>query len=202
MSRLPATVETGPEFPGFTRRMPPRSTRSTRASAGSSKAQAAQPLRPEPDRRDGRSRGDARRGRPFGHSHHLFPQVIRVPLIVHLPAALARRAAIDADAVSLTTDITPTIDRALGYHPRRANPLMGRSLVDTDGDASTERRRDPLTRFENAFYCAPGRNPLYSEHAQWIPQYSVEEVMRAHAQSAARRRAAIPVRADVSSSGR
>ncbi|MDQ6680051.1 MAG: FAD-dependent monooxygenase, partial [Pseudomonadota bacterium] len=40
-----------------------------------------------------------------------------------------------------------------------------------------------LTRFENAMYCAPGRNPLYSEHAQWIPQYSVEEVMRAHAES-------------------
>ena len=40
-----------------------------------------------------------------------------------------------------------------------------------------------LTRFENAFYCAPGRNPLYSEHAQWVPQYTVEEVMRAHAQS-------------------
>jgi hypothetical protein len=36
-------------------------------------------------------------------------------------------------------------------------------------------------RFENAFYCAPGRNPLYSEHSQWIPQYTVEEVMRAHA---------------------
>src|SRR5689334_14283802 len=28
-----------------------------------------------------------------------------------------------------------------------------------------------ITRFENAFYCAPGRNPLYAEHAQWIPQY-------------------------------
>jgi 2-polyprenyl-6-methoxyphenol hydroxylase-like FAD-dependent oxidoreductase len=40
-----------------------------------------------------------------------------------------------------------------------------------------------LTRFENAFYCAPGRNPLYSEHSQWVPQYTVEEVMRAHAQS-------------------
>jgi len=36
---------------------------------------------------------------------------------------------------------------------------------------------------ENAMYCAPGRNPLYSEHAQWIPQYTVEEVLRAHAQS-------------------
>ena len=42
-----------------------------------------------------------------------------------------------------------------------------------------------LARFENALYCAPGKNPLYSEHSQWIPQYSVEEVMRAHAQSLA-----------------
>jgi 2-polyprenyl-6-methoxyphenol hydroxylase-like FAD-dependent oxidoreductase len=40
-----------------------------------------------------------------------------------------------------------------------------------------------LARFENALYCAPGKNPFYSEHAQWIPQYTVEEVMRQHAQS-------------------
>ena len=40
-----------------------------------------------------------------------------------------------------------------------------------------------LARFENAMYCAPGKNPLYSEHGQWVPQYVVEEVMRAHAQS-------------------
>jgi 2-polyprenyl-6-methoxyphenol hydroxylase-like FAD-dependent oxidoreductase len=40
-----------------------------------------------------------------------------------------------------------------------------------------------LARFENAMYCAPGKNPAYSEHAQWIPQYTVEEVMREHAQS-------------------
>ena len=40
-----------------------------------------------------------------------------------------------------------------------------------------------ITRFENGMYCAAGRNPLYSEHAQWVPQYTVEEVMRAHAQS-------------------
>ena len=40
-----------------------------------------------------------------------------------------------------------------------------------------------LTRIENAMYCAPGMNPMYSEHAQWIPQYSVEEVLRAHAES-------------------
>ena len=37
-----------------------------------------------------------------------------------------------------------------------------------------------LSRFDNALYCAPGRNPLYSEHAQWTPQYTVEKVMREH----------------------
>lgn len=40
-----------------------------------------------------------------------------------------------------------------------------------------------ITRFENANHCAPGRNPLYAEHAQWIPQYSLEQVLREHAQS-------------------
>jgi 2-polyprenyl-6-methoxyphenol hydroxylase-like FAD-dependent oxidoreductase len=35
-----------------------------------------------------------------------------------------------------------------------------------------------LAKFDNALYCAPGRNPLYAEHAQWIPQYTVEQVMR------------------------
>lgn len=43
----------------------------------------------------------------------------------------------------------------------------------------------PLARFENAFYCNPAKNSLYSEHAQWIPQYAVEKVMKSHAQSLA-----------------
>jgi len=40
-----------------------------------------------------------------------------------------------------------------------------------------------LCRFENASYCAPGRNPLYSEHGQWIPQYELEKVLKAHSES-------------------
>ncbi len=38
----------------------------------------------------------------------------------------------------------------------------------------------PIAAFENAFYCRPGRNPLYAEHAQWIPQYKLEEVLQDH----------------------
>src|SRR3954447_7927841 len=40
-----------------------------------------------------------------------------------------------------------------------------------------------LCRFENASYCAPGKNPLYAEHGQWIPQYELEKVLKAHAKS-------------------
>ncbi len=34
-----------------------------------------------------------------------------------------------------------------------------------------------ITRFENAFSCAPEQDQRYSEHAQWIPQYKLETVL-------------------------
>ncbi len=43
----------------------------------------------------------------------------------------------------------------------------------------------PLAKFENAFNCAPDKNDLYSEHAQWVPQYRLEEVLRARVASLA-----------------
>jgi 2-polyprenyl-6-methoxyphenol hydroxylase-like FAD-dependent oxidoreductase len=36
-----------------------------------------------------------------------------------------------------------------------------------------------LHRFPNAFNCSPARDERYSEHAQWIPQYKVEAVLKA-----------------------
>ncbi|MDF7775607.1 FAD-dependent monooxygenase [Sphingomonas sp. AOB5] len=41
----------------------------------------------------------------------------------------------------------------------------------------------PLTTIRNAFNCDPAPDPLYSEHAQWIPQYLLEEVLRRHAET-------------------
>ena len=40
-----------------------------------------------------------------------------------------------------------------------------------------------LARFENAFNGKRERNELYSEEAQWVPQYTLEEVLRQHAAS-------------------
>jgi 2-polyprenyl-6-methoxyphenol hydroxylase-like FAD-dependent oxidoreductase len=38
-----------------------------------------------------------------------------------------------------------------------------------------------LARIENAFNCDPAPDPRYSEHAQWIPQYVLEEVLQRRA---------------------
>ncbi|HYP83693.1 FAD-dependent oxidoreductase [Variovorax sp.] len=37
-----------------------------------------------------------------------------------------------------------------------------------------------IARVPNAFYCAPGQNPLYAAHAQWVPQYVLECVLAQH----------------------
>ncbi len=34
-----------------------------------------------------------------------------------------------------------------------------------------------ITRFEDTYSCNPASNPLYSEHAQWIPQYKLETTL-------------------------
>ncbi|MGH9671806.1 MAG: FAD-dependent monooxygenase [Bryobacteraceae bacterium] len=38
-----------------------------------------------------------------------------------------------------------------------------------------------LARFEDAFHCARTRSDLYSESGQWVPQYTLEEVLRQRA---------------------
>jgi 2-polyprenyl-6-methoxyphenol hydroxylase-like FAD-dependent oxidoreductase len=40
-----------------------------------------------------------------------------------------------------------------------------------------------LAHIRNAFNAAPARSPLYPEHAQWVPQYTLEKVLREHAQT-------------------
>jgi arylsulfatase A-like enzyme len=145
MSRLPATVESGPEFRGF---HAPYATKVHAIDACFGRFVDALKARGLYDRSlivltsdHGEMLGEDGR---FGHSTHLFPQVVRVPLLVHLPSDLARRAAIDPDTVALSTDITPTIYSALGYTPAAANPLMGRSLVEFDARAVDTRRHEPV----------------------------------------------------------
>ncbi len=63
------------------------------------------------------------------HSTSIWPEIMRVPLIVHLPANLREHVSYDDARLSTLTDITPTLYYLLGHRPIRQNPLYGRPLL-------------------------------------------------------------------------
>ena len=64
----------------------------------------------------------------MGHAYTIFPEVIRVPLLVHLPERFRATATADPDALAFTSDITPSLYALLGHQPVRPAALFGRPL--------------------------------------------------------------------------
>ncbi len=62
------------------------------------------------------------------HSTSIWPEVMRVPLIVHLPARMRSQVVYDDSRLSTLTDVTPSLYYLLGHASIRQNPLYGRPL--------------------------------------------------------------------------
>jgi len=77
----------------------------------------------------------------FGHSNFLFPEVIRIPLIIHLPPKMRNGLVWDTRQVSFTTDITPTLYYLLGHRPILNNELFGRPLFTQTWQEQTDYER-------------------------------------------------------------
>lgn len=84
--------------------------------------------------------GEARR---WGHAYTLFPEIVRTPLLMHIPSALQTRFTTDRDLPVYSTDITPTLYTLLGYEvPPREWPL-GRSFYVRPGEDQSWRQTEP-----------------------------------------------------------
>lgn len=64
----------------------------------------------------------------ISHSTVIWPEVMHVPLIVHLPQSMRAHLVYDDTRLATLTDITPTLYYLLGHRPIRQNPLYGRPL--------------------------------------------------------------------------
>ena len=73
----------------------------------------------------GDSLGEALR---WGHSYTIFRRWCRIPLIVRVPDRFRQTLTADADAVALSTDLTPTFYLLAGHAPKDLGPLYGRPL--------------------------------------------------------------------------
>lgn len=77
----------------------------------------------------------------WGHAYTVFPEIVRVPLIVRLPAAM-RRLSVDAGALTFTTDLTPSLHYLLGRRPTLNQPLFGRPLFTERADERAAYQRE------------------------------------------------------------
>jgi len=78
----------------------------------------------------------------WGHAYTLFPEILQVPLIVHLPAALAERFVSDVSAPAYTADITPTLYALLGHKTTAPSPIFGEALFWPRGETRPTRALD------------------------------------------------------------
>jgi hypothetical protein len=59
------------------------------------------------------------------HSHIIYPEVMHVPLIIHLPRSMRAKLVDDPEQISTLTDIAPSLYYLLGHQPVKANPMYG-----------------------------------------------------------------------------
>jgi hypothetical protein len=93
-------------------------------------------------------------GGRWGHSYWMFPEILRIPLLIHLPAGMQRGLTSDLKAVAFTTDITPTLYYLLGRRPIARNPMFGRPLITT-----TEKEHNNY--LQKSYLVASSYGPVY-----------------------------------------
>jgi arylsulfatase A-like enzyme len=64
----------------------------------------------------------------ISHSTSIWPEIMHVPLIVHLPPKMRERVVYNPDRLSTLTDLVPSLFYLMGHKPIRQNPLYGRPL--------------------------------------------------------------------------
>lgn len=62
------------------------------------------------------------------HVSNVTPEVIRIPLIIHLPQRLKSQMVWNAEGVAMLHDLTPTLYYLLGHRPISDDPMVGRPL--------------------------------------------------------------------------
>ena len=81
----------------------------------------------------------------WGHQFFLFPEVMRIPLIMHLPSSLRSAVTTDLERVAFLSDLQPTLAALMGGPTKDLGPLFGSPLfVPPTSEPQSRRRADFL----------------------------------------------------------
>ena len=78
------------------------------------------------------------------HSYLIYPEVMHVPLIVHLPKSMRGKVTYNPDRISTLTDITPSLYYLLGHGPIKQDPMLGQPLFADTKEELDRYQRDEL----------------------------------------------------------
>jgi phosphoglycerol transferase MdoB-like AlkP superfamily enzyme len=78
----------------------------------------------------------------WGHAYTIYPEILRVPLIIHLPTALRQKLSAAPSAIAFSTDITPSLYYMLGHKPTTNNEMFGHPLFTERAEEQAQYRRD------------------------------------------------------------
>ncbi|MGB9123701.1 MAG: sulfatase-like hydrolase/transferase [Candidatus Angelobacter sp.] len=97
------------------------------------------------------------------HSHIIYPEVMHVPLIIHVPKSMRAKLVDDPELIATLTDIAPSLYYLLGHQPVRANPMYGHPLfADTQKELASYHRSEVfLASDEVAVYGLLDKNGRY-----------------------------------------
>ncbi len=81
----------------------------------------------------------------YGHTNHTFglhPEVLRVPLIIHLPEAMKKQYYVDPEALAFNIDVTPSLYYLLGHRPVVNDERFGRPLFTLTKEENESYQRE------------------------------------------------------------
>lgn len=90
----------------------------------------------------------------WGHAYNVVPEVVRVPLIIHLPSKM-HSLVFDQNAVSFLVDIAPSLYYILGHRPIVRNGIFGRPLFTKTAQEQAAYARD-------SYLIASSYGPVYA----------------------------------------
>lgn len=77
----------------------------------------------------------------WGHAMWLFPEIVRIPLIVRMPESLSQVVTTDLAQVAFSSDIAPTLSALLGYRVGPTGTPVGEPLFAAPDAVLPDRRR-------------------------------------------------------------
>jgi hypothetical protein len=77
----------------------------------------------------------------WGHAYTVYPEIMRIPLILHVPEQFRQGLYFDPKTIAFSTDITPSLYYLTGHKPVNHKELFGRSLFTEKASEQTSLKR-------------------------------------------------------------